>query len=261
MIHNDKLLKDERFIRFNLIRNSLNYKSLEGIFNAYKLQAHKEKRVVGIPSWKTQVGNINVIGVRQNPEISFNEDVLHNDLLIISLNTEPERSDIYLFSCTMDPKGRILKVAHLMEGVYASYNALRPHKWIPGRIAMVQDRDKVLVGRTDKEGKLISIKPEKGFFGINIHDSGGYQNSSLGCTVLEPDNEGNNYQYKTFFKPILKQYCTNKREIDYAVINFDTFRYLASKFTPLNILARTAEDLLDKAYLTSLCFSKVVEII
>lgn len=261
MIHNDKLLIDERFIRFNLIRNSLNYKSLREIFNVYKNQAYIEHRVVGSPEWKTEIGNINVIGIRQNSEVSFNEDVLHNDLLIISLNTELDKSDIYLFSCTMDPKGRILKVAHLMEGVYASYNALRPHKWVPGRTAMVQDRDKVIIGRTDREGRLISVKPEKGFFGINIHDSGGYQNSSLGCTVLEPDNDNNTYQYKTFFKPILQNYCTNKKKIDYMVVNFDTFRYLSSKFTPINLLAKSSELIIDHDYLTTLCFSKVAETI
>lgn len=260
-IHNDKLLKDPRFVKFNSIKSVFNYKSLQGVFNSYKLQASKEDRVVGDPVWRKDVGNINVIGVRQNPEIAFNEHVLHNDLLIISLNIEPEISDIYLFSCTMDPKGRILKVAHLMEGVYASYNALRPHKWVPGRTAMVQDRDKVLVGRTNTHGDLISIKPEKGFFGINIHDSGGYQNSSLGCTVLEPDSEENNYQYKTLFKPILKDYCTNKNSIDYMVINFDTFRYLATIYTPLSLLAKGPKHIKeDTEYLSSLCFLKKVGI-
>jgi len=61
------------------------------------------------------------------------------------------------------------------------------------------------------------LKTSLGHFGINIHDNGGFLNSSLGCVILESSQ-----QYKTVFKPLLQR-VTNKNNIPVAVINQDYF--------------------------------------
>lgn len=200
--------------------------TLKNVFNEYKFLCQKNSRIVGKPEWREGYGEINVIGVRNNPEISFNDSVntFYNDLLII-IQYLGNSENIYLYCTTMDPRGKSNNIAHLLEGIYGSYTALRPHKFVPGRTALVQDRDSVLIARTNKEGKVKSIKPEYGFFGINIHDSGGYKNSSMGCTVLEPDSKDNNFQFTKSFKPLITN-ITNKSSVDYCVINFETFREL-----------------------------------
>lgn len=216
------------FDKFKILEkiNAYSIENLKIVFHNYLDLCKQNGRVIGNPMWREGINQINVIGIRSNPEISFNlpGETYYNDLLlIIDYGIIP---NVYFFSVTMDPRGKSKNIAHLLEGIYASYTALRPHKYIMGRTALVQDRDAVLVARTDAQGNVISAKPERGWFGINVHDSGGYQNSSLGCTVLEPDSIENNFQFANIFKPILLG-CSNKAEIDYCVINFDTFKSLS----------------------------------
>jgi len=224
----EKFPSRKSFDKFKLLEsvNAYNIPNLKTIFYNYLNLCKQDGRVIGDPIWRENLNEINVIGIRSNPEISFNlsGETYYNDLLLI-INYEiiPK---IYFFSVTMDPRAKKKNIAHLLEGIYASYTALRPHKYVTGRTALVQDRGAVFVARTDNQGNVITAKPEKGFFGINVHDSGGYQNSSLGCTVLEPDSVENNFQFVNIFKPILSG-CSNKAKIDYCVINYDTFKYLA----------------------------------
>lgn len=200
-------------------------RKMYAVWNKYLNLASKSYRVVGQPVWDRGVNTISVIGVRQNPEISFNLGYeYYNDLLIL-VHFRSADIDFYVFKCTMDPSRKKYGVAHLLEGVYNSYTASRPHMWMPGRVAIVQDKDVVHVGRTDENGKLLEVKSHVGMLGINIHDAGGYQNSSLGCTVLEPDNIHNEFHYQNVFKPLVKQ-ISNKHSIDYMVINKNTVKAL-----------------------------------
>lgn len=225
----DSLKNQQELVYFTELGLFYNPEVIETIWRAYLVSAEAKKRVIGKPQYRKELGNINVIGIRNNPEISFNDkEVYYNDWLIIEKIAEP-KNEIYLFKVTMDPRGRKQNIAHLLEGVYASYTALRPHKYVPGRTAIVQDRDSVLVARTLTDGK-VSVKEHKGVFGINIHDSGGYQNSSLGCTVLESDSKENNYQFEQVFKPLIKS-VTNKESIDYMVINKFVFKELVQRMT------------------------------
>lgn len=197
------------------------------VWKDYLELAKAKNRVIGEPKLRLSDGEINVMGIRNNLEISFNEnDNFYNDILVIE-QTVKQAHLFYVFKVTMDPKGKKFKISHLLEGVYASYTALRPHKYVPGRTAIVQDRDNVIVARTDSTGAILNdFKEHKGLFGINIHDSGDYINSSLGCTVLEDDSIENDNHFENHFKPLIKG-ISNKEEIDYMVINKDAVIELA----------------------------------
>lgn len=186
----------------------------------------KVRRVIGSPTLRSSIGSINVMGIRNNPEVGFNDskEWFYNDMLVIELITDGE-SKFYIFKVTMDPKSRKHKIAHLLEGVYASYTALRNHRYQPGRTAIVQDRDSVLIARTDNNGGVIIPRLE-GKFGINIHDSSKWRNSSLGCTVLEPESSENHNHFTQHFKPLIKS-VKNKSSIDYAVTNQAVIKNLA----------------------------------
>lgn len=200
-------------------KNFFNWKTFKEVWELYLNLAKMKNRVVGIPKFRMGENEINVMSIRNNKEIFFNESqYFYNDLLIIHLNP----INFYVFKVTTDPKGKVNKIAHLLEGIYASYKANRPHRWVPGRTAIVQDRDVVLVARTDLSGN-ITINEHKGFFGINIHDSDKYLNSSMGCTVLERDSVQNDFHFKNHFKPLIKS-IANKESIDYCLINIMSLR-------------------------------------
>lgn len=224
---NSPNLKDD--VCFNKLKNLKFFTSVyfNQIWRDYLKLARDRGRVIGEPKFRVGDKEINVMGIRNNPEISFNDDKnFYNDILVIE-QIDKGASLFYVFKVTMDPKSKKEKISHLLEGVYASYNALRPHKYVPGRTAIVQDRGPVIVARTDSSGKIIQgYKEQKGLFGINIHDSGGYLNSSMGCTVLEGDSVSNDSQFKNHFKPLILD-ISNKQEIDYMVINKDAVIELA----------------------------------
>jgi len=239
-------LKDN--ILFNKLKDLKFFTSISfhQIWRDYLTLARDRGRVIGEPKLRLGDKEINVMGIRNNPEIGFNDkDSFYNDILVIE-QTEKEAHLFYVFKVTMDPKSRLPKISHLLEQVAASYTALRPHKYVPGRTAIVQDRDNVIVARTDSTGVIINdYKEQKGLFGINIHDSGGYLNSSMGCTVLEGDSNENDNQFKKHFKPLIES-SSNKEEIDYMVINKDAVielaRSAAYKATP------------SRSFLDKICF-------
>jgi len=196
-----------------------------GVWRKYLTIARDRDRVIGKPRLRLDEMSVNVMGIRNNQEIAFNDDQYCNDLLVIE-QTQGISHLFYVFKVTMDPKAKRNKIAHLLEGVYASYK-VRPHRWQPGRTAICQGPNDVLVGRTDITGKIIkTYKKQKGIFGINIHDAAGYRNSSLGCTVLEPDSKENDWHWKNHFKSLVKS-ISNKDLIDYVVINKDVAIKLA----------------------------------
>lgn len=189
-------------------------------------------RVIGSPYLRLDDMSVNVMGIRNNQEIAFNDEEYCNDLLVIE-QTQGTAHIFYVFDVTMDPKSKKNKIAHLLEGLYSSYR-VRPHRWQPGRTAICQGPNDVFVARTDSTGKVLkTYVKQKGIFGINIHDAAGYRNSSLGCTVLEPDSDKNKHHYKEHFKPLVES-ISNKDLIDYAVINKDVALELAK-----NVYERT----------------------
>jgi hypothetical protein len=191
--------------------------NFENMWNLFVSYATKMKRVVGNVSFRKDVGNINVMGIRFNDEVSFNlGPTYYNDILIVSQNkTNALFPSFYIYKVTMDPKNKTDKIAHLLLGVYNSY-VVRPHKWIPSRTALCQDINNVFIARTDAYGNVINAVPYSGIFGINIHDAGGFINSSIGCTILERDSLDNGYHYVKSFKPLLKT-VSNKKDVVYCV--------------------------------------------
>jgi len=193
-------------------------------WDLYSDYCTKLKRTTGNIYFREEEGAINVIGIKRDPEISFNlGDAFYNDVLVIAknvINDEGKKDlDFYIYKVTMDPKDKSDKIAHLLMQVSNSY-VRRPHRWIPGRTAICQDKNSVLIARTDSKGNVINAAPYKGFFGINIHDSDRWINSSLGCTVLEKDSKENGFHYKESFKPLLKT-ISNIEDITYAVSSLD----------------------------------------
>jgi len=215
------------------------------VWKAYLSYAKDRNRVIGEPKLRIRDGEINVMGIRNNPEISFNlGSEYNNDILVIEY-TKSQTHLFYVYKVTMDPKNKKHKIAHLLEQVAASY-LVRPHVWQPGRTALCQDRNNVIVARTDEFGAIITdYKEHKGIFGINIHDAGSFTNSSLGCTVLEKDSEENNFHWKNSFKPLVST-IINKDEVDYSVINkaalFEFIKSVQLKVSP------------NKSFLDIVCF-------
>lgn len=166
------------------------------------------RRVYGNAKFSTEPDTINVIGIRGNKEICFNDTNVNNDNLIVYENTSSGQSRLWRFNVTMDPKSKQNNIAHLLNGVYTSYR-VRNHRWIPGRTALGQDENEVLVARTNSAGTIVKV--ETGYFGINVHDTGGFANYSLGCTILSNDE---NYKYK--FKPLLER-IKKQKPITYIV--------------------------------------------
>lgn len=194
------------------------------VWNLYTKYCKAMSRIVGNVSFREGIGAINVMGIKKGSEISFNlPGAFYNDLLVVSKNID-NGQEFYVYKVTMDPKSKKNKIAHLLLGMYDSYK-IRPHRWISSRTAICQDRGVVFLARTDREGKVINATPYSGFFGINIHDSDRYINTSLGCTVLEKDKEENRQHYKKSLKPLLKS-ISNSKDIVYAVTSLEVIERL-----------------------------------
>lgn len=200
------------------------YKLWKDIVNRFIEHCAIEKLpLIGNPKWNDEVGTINVIAIRNNPQISFNNRTRNNDELYVFENRPNEMFRLYKFPCTTDPASPITLAdllrlkrgrAHLCEGAYESY-VVRPHNWVRGRTALGQDANHVKVIRTDNKGAI--EKFDTGYFGINVHDAGRFWNSSLGCIIISYEN---NWQYEAEFKPCLERAKPIHKKLG---INFTVF--------------------------------------
>lgn len=232
IVYEDKNLLNDA--SYNILKKLGFFESLiiRKFWYQYLEEARLNERVIGSPKFREERDNLNPICIRMNKEISFNiGEYFYNDILIVYKSIGAFAiGELYIYKVTADPKGKKDNIAHLLEGVYDSY-VIRNHAWTPGRIAFGQDRNEVMVGRTDVDGNLKRLEPYFGFFGINVHDSSKYQNSSLGCTVLQPDKEENNFHFEKSYKPLLKS-ATNKNEVSYLITNYMTVHnFLLKDFT------------------------------
>lgn len=231
------------------------------IWNLYMEYCKALGRTIGDVSFRENLGDINVMGIKKDPEVHFNlSGAFYNDILVVAKNVHNGQK-FYVYKVTMDPKSKKNRIAHLLLGMYDSYN-IRPHRWIPTRTAICQDRDEVFLARTDKEGNVINATPYSGLFGINIHDSSIFNNTSLGCTVLEKDNWENKRHYKKSFKPLLKS-ASNSDNIVYAVASLEAISrlyyslHIADGLQPLPIDTPVFKVAVDKnASLTKKYFLK-----
>jgi hypothetical protein len=207
------------------ILNDLSYGQLKTLFAKHLLWSKENNRIAGLPKWWDEPGTINIIGIRSNTEADFNFGK-YNDFLIVLINKTLDRYNQVLMPVTVDPNRTKDGIAHLRQGVWNSY-VVRPHKWasrtFPAigtiqRWAVCQDLNVVEVCRTDGKGKIKLT--ETGHFGINIHDNGGYVDSSIACTVIQKDSD-----YLEKFLPMLydldteKKVPVNHNNLTYCLIN------------------------------------------
>jgi len=196
----------------------------EAIFQQHLKWSIANKRTAGIPQWWNQDGALNIIGVRFNTETGFNNGK-YDDFLMLDL----EGDSVAYLEVTTDPKTNKFGIAHLRQGCWNSYT-IRPHRWesayYPGlgtipRWAICQDKDEVEIVRTDGKGNIVEI--ERGFFGINIHESKG--DTSLGCTI--PKNQ---QSWLDLVLPMLydlkakKRVPTNWKNLTYTLINHNQLK-------------------------------------
>jgi hypothetical protein len=208
---------------------NLNYFEWKDIFENHLVWSRQNSRVAGNPRWREENLTLNVIGIRCNCEKDFNFGK-YNDYLILIFNKSNDDFTKVVLQVTVDPCRNKDGIAHLRQGMWNSY-VIRPHRWAKRnfprigkqyRWAICQDKDVVEILRTD--GKRNIIKSVRGFFGINIHDGGGYKDPSLGCTVIKNDDSYVNLFlpciYNTYSKEIIP---LNKNDITYCLINRQQF--------------------------------------
>lgn len=178
-----------------------------------------EKVLVGKEAYKKILqslftrGYIFDIKIRCNSRISFNDKIRNNDLLVLPEYVSENNFNVWTFNCTLDPSTNKYNIAHLAEQIYQGN--IRPHNWVQWRTAICSDTLGTWVKRTDTNEDI--LKTEKGKFGINQHNLWKFFNPSLGCPVLESEED-----YLNVFKPLLNR-CTNPKEIICVVINQDYF--------------------------------------
>lgn len=189
-----------------------NYSYWKNIINSFVPYAALQKAVYGSPAWLDAEGTVNVIVIRENDENSFNDLIRNNDHLLIFENRPNETFRSYLYQVTADPSSNKKNIAHLCQGAYESYT-VRDHRWIAGRTALCQDKGKVKIFRTDTKRRIIDYFWD--YFGINIHDTGGFWNSSLGCVILALKAE-----YQEFKQMLLRiKSIYGKKPVSVFVIN------------------------------------------
>lgn len=222
---------------FRLLWSKLKDKYASETFSYKGVNYPYAKRISGNPVFPTEPNTITAIGIRNNEEISFNDELTDNDDLIVYENTSSGEVRLWRFPCTTDPNTKKDKIAHSIKGMWDCY-VVGNHRYQPGRTALRQDANEIVVARTDKNGKIVKV--EKGYFGINVHNKNGFFNSSLGCTILE-----NDINYDTKFKPILKRvekqksivYCITDRVDVSAVLGLVNIESLKPK--PIEIIQKT----------------------
>jgi hypothetical protein len=207
----------------------LGYSDWKKVFNKHLAWSKENKRTIGKPVWREEDMTLNVIGIRCNSETDFNYGK-YNDYLILVLNKSSDDFTKVIMEVTVDPCRNNDGIAHLRQGMWNSY-VVRPHKWAyrnfphigrQQRWAICQDKDQVEIVRTDGNGSV--IKSVRGFFGINIHDTGGYKDSSLGCTVIKSDES-----YEDLYLPCIydideDDYVpSNHTNLTYCLINEQQF--------------------------------------
>lgn len=199
----------------------MKYSDYKNIFNHFISYAKENGRYYGNPKWQDADHTINVVGIRNNDEIDFNVKKYNNDKLFIIQNRPNDKWILHEYNVTVDPSTNKYRIAHLCEGAYESY-VVRPHRWIPGRTALCQDAGEVRIVRTDLRGGPIVY--EWGYFGINIHNAGGFRNSSLGCTIY-PD------EHHQEIKHILLNAKKYQKSFTYCLINYKTFNNIKNELS------------------------------
>ena len=186
------------------------------MFNVYAAEL-PEKFNQSKTKW-TDTG-LNVIVIRCNDIYITNDMERNNDWLILFFEGKK-----YIFQCTADPKYRKNKIANLCEQAY--YGNIRNHRGIYNRDAICQDVYKVFVRRYTGS----KWYDESGYFGINIHNSNGLFNSSLGCVILADEK-----RYVSTFRPLLREAKKVSNKIPVVVVNLNWLNMKADAYNGKDI--------------------------
>ncbi len=208
---------------------SLNYSGFKNLYNKYVdffkngFTSDLSERVDPFVVYPAIKDAIIVFEVRCNEEISFNDEIRNNDILFVVEITDDEQSIVtHQFDCTTDPCSKKYNIAHTARQIYIGNIGI--HRGIAERVCIRSDRGAgTWIRRTDAEGNVIPLNPQHadaicGHFGINIHDNGGFANSSMGCTILAGGDYEHPGPYRDEYKPLLKK-TTNRSNIP--VVLFD----------------------------------------
>ena len=191
------------------------YKSLFDKYSAWLVKDKVEKSVI----FPNSIHEIAVFQFRCNESISFNNEIRNNDLLVLMRIADNTFSiNDFFFDVTCDPKSRVHGIAHVCAQIYRGN--VGPHRGDPSRPCIRSDFGfGTWYNRTDNQGDVIDLNPSPdytsvtGHIGINIHNAGGFYNSSLGCTIFNSESE-----YRNLFVPLIAD-CTNKNNIPVSVID------------------------------------------
>ena len=193
----------------------------------YRYQNYLEPTIYKNPrvDFDNDEGHINVFIIRNNAIGIANDSLRNNDYLIVTENSSAEsEGSIYVFSVTADPKTKRPGIAFALP---CQWNGnIGFHHWLNWRDCIRQDNDDVWVRRYKADG---SYYEEKGRFTIHIHDSGGFFNSSLGCTILASDDS-----YQSMFRPLLKKVKKTQTRVPVSLIDKDVFFYLTSQILKIS---------------------------
>lgn len=191
------------------------YKTLYEKYSNWLISDKVEKSVI----FPEKNGAIFVFEFRCNEEISFNNELRNNDLLVVVQIKDGELSITdYMFDVTTDPKSKVNGIAHTCEQIYRGN--IGAHRGDSNRPCIRSDYGfGTWYNRTDSKGEVKDLNPSENFtsvsghIGINIHNANGAYNSSLGCTILSNENE-----YQNVFRKVITS-CSNKNNIPVALIN------------------------------------------
>lgn len=214
------------------ILNSMIYEQMESIWQKHLIWCKENKRISGSPRWWNEANSINVIGVRCNTEVDFNFGK-YNDFLLVVYNTQ-DGFFREVIEVTVDPCRTKDGIAHLRQGMWDCYivgihgvsGPTGGYEVFPGigkqaRWCLRQNGDVEIV-RTNGQGTV--IKTDRGNFYIDVHDSAGYKDSSLACTIIHYIKD-----YLAQLLPYLydvktaKKVPVNKDDITYCLINHTQF--------------------------------------
>jgi hypothetical protein len=193
------------------------YTDYLNLFEKYKSFLVKDKVEPSV-SFPNSAGEIAVFEFRCNEEVSFNDDVFNNDLLVLVqvVGNDLSISD-HFFDVTTDPKSKKPGIAHTCAQIYRGNVGI--HRGDPNRPCIRSDFGfGTWILRTDGKGNILDINSSDKFLsaplhcGINIHN-GGERNTSLGCTMTAHDKE-----YQEIFRPIIT-HCANKNNIAVSLID------------------------------------------
>jgi len=200
------------------ILSGFTYTAYKDLYEKYKNWLVPEK-VEPSTNFPEKCGEIFVFQFRFNEEISFNNEMRNNDLLVLGQIKDDEQTiSDWMFDVTTDPKSKVNGIAHTCEQIYRGN--VGPHRGDTNRPCIRSDYGfGTWYNRTDSKGEVQDLNPSDSFtsiaghIGINIHNANGAYNSSLGCTIFSNESE-----YQKVFRKVITS-CSNKNNIMVALIN------------------------------------------